>query len=69
VQYELKVTGNTTLKVFNLLGQEVAVLVNESQQAGPHSVTFNANRLSSGIYFYTIESGSFKQAKKMMLLK
>ena len=69
VQYTLKVAGTTTLRVFNLLGQEVAVLVNESQPAGPHSITFNANRLSSGVYFYTIESGSFRQSKKMMLLK
>jgi len=69
IQYTLKEKGNTILKVFNLLGQEVAMLVNEDQAVGSHSVTFNANRLSSGVYFYTIESGTFRQSKKMLLLK
>jgi hypothetical protein len=58
-----------TLKIFNILGQEVATLVNESLEAGSYTASFNASALSSGVYLYKIESGSFTSVKKMMLLK
>ncbi|PIX94294.1 MAG: peptidase S8, partial [Ignavibacteria bacterium CG_4_10_14_3_um_filter_37_18] len=58
-----------TLKVHNVLGKEVAALVNEEVQAGMHSVNFDASHLSSGIYFYTLKTNSFMQTKKMILLR
>ncbi|HED36873.1 MAG TPA: T9SS type A sorting domain-containing protein, partial [Ignavibacteria bacterium] len=61
------------IRVFDVLGREVATLVNKEQPAGNYKVTFNATHLSSGIYFYRIsatgEAGSFIQTKKMILLK
>jgi hypothetical protein len=58
-----------TLKVFDILGNEVATLVNEEKPAGTYEVNFNASQLSSGIYFYKIQAGIFAQTKKMLLLK
>jgi hypothetical protein len=69
LQYTLKEDVNVNLRVFNLLGQVVATVVSEKQSAGPHSVMFDASRFSSGVYFYSIEAGSFKQSKKMLLVK
>jgi len=57
------------LMVYDILGKEVATLVNESQSAGNYKVEFNASNLSSGVYFYRLESGNFKQIKKLMLIK
>jgi hypothetical protein len=59
----------TKLDVYNTLGQKVASLVNETLNAGEHSVTFNANNLPSGIYFYTLISGNYSLTKKLVLLK
>jgi len=69
ISYQLPIESNVLLKVFNVLGDEVATLVNGQQTAGAHSVNFNASDLSSGIYFYTIEAGSFTATKKMILTK
>jgi hypothetical protein len=69
ISYQIPKSGNVTLKVFNALGKEVATLVNEEKSAGRYSVDFQGLRLSSGIYFYSIQSGSFHETKKMMLLK
>ena len=69
IQFSLPEKGLVTLKVFNILGQEVAQLVNQELNAGVHKVDFNASQLTSGIYFYTLESGNFVQTNKMMLLK
>jgi hypothetical protein len=57
------------LTVYDILGNEVATLVNENQKAGNYQVTFNAKNLSSGIYFYRLQSGNFVESKKMMLIK
>ncbi len=60
---------NVLLKVYDVLGNEVATLVNEQQSAGNYEVKFNASNLTSGIYLYRIQSGSFIQTKKLMLIK
>ena len=57
------------IRVFDVLGREVATLVNKVQTAGNYKVTFNATHLSSGIYFYRMEAGDFVQTKKLVLLK
>lgn len=69
IYYSLKNPGLVKLRVFNMLGEEVAELVNENQSEGYHSVEFNANDLPSGIYIYQIRSGDFSDIKKMMLAK
>lgn len=58
-----------TLKVYNLLGQEVATLVNEMKAAGKYTVSFNGSNLTSGIYFYRLQTGGYNETKKMLLLK
>ena len=57
------------LKVYDVLGNEIATLVNEEKPAGTHEVKFSATALPSGIYFYRIQAGSFIQTKKMILLR
>jgi len=69
VNYELRVTGHVSFKVFDISGKEVAALVNEKQNAGTYSVTFNASNLSSGTYFYRLTTGEFSETKKMILTK
>ena len=61
--------SNTTLKVFDILGREVATLVNKQQNAGNYEVIFNASNLSSGVYFYRLQSGNFVETKKLILLR
>ncbi|MBI5476139.1 MAG: T9SS type A sorting domain-containing protein [Ignavibacteriales bacterium] len=63
--------GFVSLKVYNLLGQEVATLVNEQKQPGSYKVTWDANGISSGVYFYRLvmNNGEYQQMKKMLLLK
>jgi len=61
--------GLVTLKVFDLLGNEISTLVNENKEAGYHSIDFNASDLPSGVYFYRIQAGDFVDSKKMLLLK
>ncbi len=73
IQYSLAKAGQTSLKVYNLLGNEVASLVDGPQEAGSHSITFNANNgilnLVSGVYFYRLASGSFVSTKKLTVMK
>ncbi len=69
ISFNLPNTNLVTLKIFNPLGQEVAILYNDILHAGPHNFTFNASELPSGVYFYRLEAGSFAQTKKMILLK
>lgn len=69
IQYSLPQAEDVTLKIYNLLGEEVKTLVNDYQQAGKHSVQINANNLPSGVYFYRIQAGNFVQTKKMILIK
>jgi hypothetical protein len=68
-RYQLPVHSYVTLKVYNMLGQEVATLVNEMQNAGYKSVSFDASRHPSGMYIYKIAAGTFSQVRKMLLTK
>ncbi|HLP17271.1 MAG TPA: T9SS type A sorting domain-containing protein, partial [Bacteroidota bacterium] len=69
INYSLKTAGNVRLTVYNILGKEVAELVNGPVSAGMHEVTFNASGLASGMYFYQLRSGSLVQTMKMILMK
>lgn len=69
ISYSIPVEGFVTLDVYNSIGQKVASLVNETKSAGSYEVSFDAARLSSGIYFYQISSGNFTDTKKMILMK
>jgi len=57
------------LSVFNMIGEEVATLVNKNYQTGNYTVEFNANDLPSGIYLYRLSAGNFVSTKKMILMK
>jgi hypothetical protein len=57
------------LKVYDVIGNEIVTLVNENKTAGNYAVNFNASTLSSGIYLYKLQAGSFVETKKMILLK
>ena len=79
ISWQLAAAGYVTLKIYDMLGSEVTTLVNENQNAGMHSITFNAcqplnsarfkNGLTSGIYFYTLKASAFIQTKKLVVLK
>ena len=69
IQFSLPHAGDVTLKIYNVLGEEVKTLVNEYKEIGNHSVQFNANSLASGLYLYRLQAGSFVETKKMILLK
>ncbi len=69
ISYQLPEEAFVTLKVYDILGNEVKLLVNETKPAGVHEVTFNPGNLSSGIYLYRIEANGFKQQKKLIFLK
>ena len=62
-------SGLVTLKVFDVLGREVATLVNEEKPAGSYEVEFDGSKLSSGVYIYQVKAGEFVQAKKLILVK
>jgi hypothetical protein len=69
IEYAIPAQSKVELKVYNVIGQEVATLVNEIQAAGVHHVKFNALSLASGVYFYRLSAGDFVSVKKMVLLK
>jgi hypothetical protein len=74
INYSIPEAGNVELKVYDILGNEVATLVNEEKQPGTYEVEFNSHsgevrNLTSGVYIYSLRAGSFAQTKKMMLLK
>jgi len=66
---ESEAGGFVTLKVYDVLGNEVATLVNEEKPSGTYEVEFGGTNLPSGIYFYQLKTGSFSETKKMVLLK
>ena len=69
IQYSIANTTKVTLKVFDVLGREIQELVNEVKLPGHHTATFDGQKLSSGIYFYSLQAGSFSETKKLILLK
>lgn len=69
ITYQLPESGNVTLKVYSVLGNEIAALVDGAKSAGTHQVRFDASNLPSGTYIYKIQAGKFSQIKKMMLVK
>ncbi|MDR3609708.1 MAG: T9SS type A sorting domain-containing protein [Ignavibacteriaceae bacterium] len=69
INYSIARKGNVTLKVFDLMGREVAVLVNGEKESGNYQANFDASKLSSGIYFYELRTDGFVQSKKMLLMK
>jgi len=69
ISYSLPSNSLVQLKIFNILGQEIATLVNEEKPSGNYQVAFDASNLSSGIYFYRLQAGDFVQTRKMILLK
>jgi hypothetical protein len=69
INYQLPTINHVTLKVFDILGREVATLVNEVNRPGVYSVQWNASGVASGVYFYRIEAGSFVETRKLVLLR
>ncbi|MGA7721147.1 MAG: T9SS type A sorting domain-containing protein [Ignavibacteriaceae bacterium] len=69
IQYQIPSNGMVTLKVFDVLGREIKTLVSEYKQQGTYTVSFDASKLASGIYFYQIRSGNYISTKKMMYMK
>jgi len=69
IKYSIPADGNVTLKMYDILGEEVSTLVNEFQQAGTFDVVFDGSNLSSGVYYYQLTSGELTSTKKMMLTK
>jgi len=69
IRYEIPERGFVTLKVYDVLGNEIATLVNEEKSIGSYAVEFNATGLPNGIYFYQLQAGSFVETKKMILLR
>ncbi len=69
IEFKIPEAGLVNLKVYDILGSEVATLVNEVKPVGSYEVEFDASTLASGIYFYRIQSGNFIETKKMVLLK
>ncbi|HZW38653.1 MAG TPA: T9SS type A sorting domain-containing protein [Ignavibacteriaceae bacterium] len=69
IKYDVPKKGFISIKVYNILGKDIAQLVNEEKNAGAYVVEFDGSRLSSGIYFYQIQAGEFIETKKMVLMK
>jgi len=69
ISYQLPKAGSVSVKVFDVMGRMVTELVNQNQTAGLHTVNFNAANLSSGVYYYTVKSGSYTDTKKLLLMK
>jgi subtilisin-like proprotein convertase family protein len=69
ISYQLPISSIVTLKMYDILGREIATLVNEKKDAGKYVIDFNGSYLPSGVYVYRIQAGSFVETKKMMLLK
>jgi len=69
IKYAVPESSPVSIRIYDLTGQEVTVLVNEVKQAGTYELEFNAENLASGVYIYRMIAGSFVQVKKMSLLK
>lgn len=69
ISYQLAVSSELKIAVYDVLGKEIAVLLNEKQNAGQYEIEFDGSNISSGIYFYTLTSGDFRETKKMLIVK
>nr|HRI47937.1 T9SS type A sorting domain-containing protein [Ignavibacteriaceae bacterium] len=69
ITFSITKAAKTVLNVYNVLGQKVATLIDKELSAGQHEVTFDASKLTTGVYFYKLESGSNFEIKKMLLVK
>ena len=69
IRYGLPARSHVTLSVYNTLGQQVATLVDESEEAGYHEVKFDGSGLSSGAYFYLLQAGGFLRTGRLLLLR
>jgi hypothetical protein len=69
INYQLSLTNDVKLSIYDLLGQKVATLENERKRAGYHQVEWDASGFASGVYYYRIEAGEFVDVKKMVLVK
>lgn len=69
ISYELTVSGNISLEVFDVLGKNVATLINKRQNAGNYEIEFDGSNLPGGIYFYTLKTENFSETKKMLMIK
>jgi hypothetical protein len=69
INYSLPKAADVSIKIFDMLGHEVMSVVNEHKEAGSYSATVDASTLSSGVYFYTLKAGDFRDSKKMTLVK
>ena len=69
ISYYLAAPGFVSLKVYDLLGREVAVLVGETKDPGAYKATFDATGFATGIYLYRLQAGAFSQTRKMLLLR
>jgi hypothetical protein len=69
IKFMLKENGFVTMKIYDVLGKEVANIINENLKSGTYEIPFNAGQLSSGIYFYKLQSGDFSDIKKMVVIK
>jgi hypothetical protein len=69
IKFQIRSKGFVTLKIYDIIGREVATLVNGFQEAGPHDVKFDASNLPSGVYLYRITTGTYVETKKLVLIK
>ena len=69
IEYDLAKKGNVTIKIYNILGQEVETLINKIQQPGSYRIKWKPKNLSSGIYLYSLKAGNYTETKKLLLLK
>jgi hypothetical protein len=69
IQYSIPTSGNVSIKVYNIFGQEAATVFQGFQKSGSYIANFDASRLASGVYLYRLQAGSFSQTKKMLFLK
>ncbi len=69
INYQIPLPGRVILKVYDISGKEIAVLLDSYQNSGGYSITFNADKLTSGIYFYNLQTDNFTETKKMILVK
>jgi hypothetical protein len=69
ISFQLAQSSNVTLKIYDIIGNEVALLINDYRPSGDYSIDFNGSPLSSGIYFYELKADYFRSVKKMILMK